>query len=177
MASTNFDYDQNGHQVRLDDHDRSKNAPQALTGYPIDLRPQTDWPGATGATAGQFQVQTDAARDVAAWLQQQASLLQDVPARLKAGTHAVHYGPPVWAEATHLATAADQVSTAIADYGHEMITNLGLAAQAITTAINAYEGKDTSARASADTLNTQIPTDTPYPPRTGRHAADSPPPL
>jgi hypothetical protein len=169
-----YDYDES-QQVSLDDHDRSQNAPKSLVGdYPLDLRPQADWPGMS-ASPSDIRLDTAAVNRIADWLNEQAGLLAGVPDQLKAGTEGVRFGPDSWVEANHLSTASSQVSLAVRQFGQEMIENLNQAAEAIRMAARKFEESDEQNQGTSDSLSSRVPDGiTSSGSGSGRHRADPP---
>jgi len=122
-------YSRDNHKIVLDDHDRSKNAPHALTGYELALQPEASWPGLGAAEEIKFNP-----TDMQAVVTTLGSLRKDVasvPTVLAKPTQALSFGAGSWHEANDLARAAQIVSETVREYSNKLIQNLDAAMEHI----------------------------------------------
>jgi len=147
------DYDYIGHhQFQLTD-DHSRNDAQALDGYPLDILPDSNWPGLS-ADPNKQRFDTDKMLEVADWIDSQIRSIQGgsyTPASL-ASTGTVSYGPPDWNAANYLKQSSGQVARTVSNYAGQLVTNLQEASTAIRTAAAKYGGAEST---NADTMTTQ----------------------
>jgi len=137
-------YSKDNHQVVLDDHDRSKNNPTAVTGYEIALQPEGNWPGL--ASSGEVHFNPPDMTSVVATLQSLRGVVAGVPASLAKPTEALSFGHTSWQEAGDLQRAQQIVSETVRLYSDKLIQNLdkamehiGQSAVRLTEAENAAE--------------------------------------
>jgi hypothetical protein len=122
------DYGRGDYDVTLDTQDRAKNNPSSLTGYTIDIRPDSGWPG-TGGAAGEVRFDPEGMQAVADKLDALHALVANVPQALPPQT--IRFGPGSWHEANDLEAASRMVTRAINEYSSDLIKNIQLAKAAI----------------------------------------------
>ena len=149
-----YGYDVSGYDVRLSSSDRALNGARALGGYPLDVQPDSSWPG-TSAAPGQIRYQPEAMKGVADWLATQAQQSRDLPGWLSTRT-AVSYGPSSWNEANNLKDAGDQVTKAVTEFTGQVLGNLAAAAGAIGSARGTYVSAEQVNTDTVDGVSSQL---------------------
>jgi hypothetical protein len=152
MGQDNTRYDQMGYDVHLTG-ERSDNGAQALSGYPLDVRPDTTWPGLEGS--GQVRVQPEEVKKVADWLTTQANSTQSLPQWLSSST-AVSFGPSTWIEANNLKAASELVSQAVTDYVGKTVINMNQAAATLHAVHATYTGTETANTQTVQATNAAL---------------------
>ena len=124
-------YDQLGLGVRLTG-ERSLNGAQGLD-YPLDVRPDPQWPGLSGA-AGELRADHDEMDRVAGWLESRSADVETLPQWLGGRTGAVRFGPSSWHEANNLADACSQLTEAVTGFVAQLAGNMKEAAGSVRAA-------------------------------------------
>lgn len=138
MGQDNYRYDQQGYDVQLTG-DRSANGAQPLAEYPLDVRPDTTWPGMEGS--GKVRVQPEEVKTVAEWLTTQANSAQSLPQWLSTAT-TVSFGPSSWHEANNLKSASEMVSQAVTDFLGKTVANMSETAATLKAVHATYTGTE-----------------------------------
>ena len=131
MTDDGTTYDEQGLGVRLTG-ERSLNGAQAL-GYPLDVRPDPQWPGLSGP-AGELRADHAEMDRVAGWLETRSEAVRSLPQWLSGRTAGVRFGPPSWHEANNLSDACTQLTQAVSDFVGEVAVNMGQAAGSVRAA-------------------------------------------
>jgi hypothetical protein len=134
MTQDHYRYDRQGYDVHLGG-DRVANAARALDGYPLDVQPDSTWPGLEGS--GDILVQPDAVRGLSDLLKRHADAAASLPGWLTMAT-SVSFGPPTWYEANNLKTASELVRGAVETYIKDVLANMAATAQALDEAAGHY---------------------------------------
>jgi hypothetical protein len=146
------DYDYENHRFQLTDH-KSDNYARALDGYPLDVTLDSTWPGQSPDPNKQ-RFNADAMLDVAKWLDQQVSALQQgtYAPQSVGSTASVSYGPSDWNAANYLKDASGRVAKTVSDYTRDLINNLQQASKSIRAAAANNRGTE---QANADSMVNQ----------------------
>jgi len=142
-------YSKDNHKVVLDDHDRSKNNPSALTGYELELQPDAGWPGLSAS--GQLAFDPPAIHAVVQTLGQLRTAVSQVPSSLVGPTDALSFGHGSWHEANVLQSAQQVVSETVRIYSDNLIANLDLAMQHISGSATQLATAEDEAHAGTQT--------------------------
>jgi hypothetical protein len=153
MGQDNYGYDQRGLDVQLTD-DRSKNGATSLSGYPLDVRPASDWPGQNGSASIQIR-SPDVLTEVSGWLNQRASEVQSLPQWLGQQT-SVSFGPASWHEANNLKDASQAVAQAVSDFMTKVVQNMQQAAATIDAVHSTYLGTENANAQTFQSVSTTI---------------------
>jgi hypothetical protein len=145
----------NYQHVTLGD-DRNKNTAGDIDGYPLDVQPDSRWPG-TQADPSKARYNVQKMRDLADELDKAANDLSNVPTRLNEKAAKANFGPNTWYEANHLADASGQVLGAVVKYSQEILANLHAAATAIRTAADKYDNGEQANQQSFANQQASLP--------------------
>ncbi|MFI7589852.1 hypothetical protein ACIB24_22505 [Spongisporangium articulatum] len=111
---------------------KSENDVKPLEGYPLDLRPDQNWPGLK-SPAGSMYIDTDAVEQISNWLLTQLDAITRALTLAKDAGGA-SFGPTSWHEANQLATASLIVAQTVSDYTRSLRESIQVASKSVAGA-------------------------------------------
>lgn len=141
------DYEYGDDRVQLTG-DSSQNGATAQAGYPLDVRPDGNWPGRS-ADPNRQRLDTDKMLELASVIDTYVQTLQGSGVLQIEGDTTVSYGPDRWQAAQYLGQASKQVARTVSSYTQQLIQNLQGASLAIKNAAAGYSGAEHANQASA----------------------------
>jgi|tagenome__1003787_1003787.scaffolds.fasta_scaffold20450877_2 hypothetical protein len=141
------DYEYGDDRVQLTG-DSSQNGAASMGGYPLDVRPDGNWPGRSADPNSQ-KLDTDRMLHLASLIDSYAKTLQGSGVLQIEGDTTVSYGPDRWQAAVYLADASKQVARTVSSYTQLLLENLQGASAAIQAAAAGYSGAENANKHSA----------------------------
>jgi hypothetical protein len=132
------DYNYGNHRANISDSDSSKNSAQSLDGYPLDVQPDSQWPG-LDANPNELHVDKQGMLSVADTID---GLIEDIGTIDVTQAGNVSFGPESWNAALYLKDASTQVSGAVNEYAKKLVANLQQASASIRAAAGNYGGAE-----------------------------------
>jgi hypothetical protein len=154
-GGSGWSYDEAVPGVELDATNHSANDATGVQGYPLDLRPDPNWPGLSAASGG-FTADPDAMDELAERLTTEAEAVLDVSKRLKADAQGVRFGHSNWAAANALTYANDQVARAVDLYTQEMANSMKAAASALKVSAQKIRQADGSSGGTTSQVSSNL---------------------
>jgi hypothetical protein len=154
-GGSGWSYDEAVPSVELDATDRGANDATGVQGYPLDLRPDPNWPGLSAASGG-FAADPDAMDELAERLTAEAEAVLEVPKRLKTEAQGVRFGHPNWAAANALTYANNQVARAVDLYTQKMANSMLAAARALKVSAHRIRQADGSSGGTTSRVNSNL---------------------
>lgn len=147
---TDYNYDQ--HRATLDGSDRSRNTATNLSGYSIQIKPESDWPGLERNPREQ-RFDKDAMIGVTDAIK---GLVAELGTIDLTSAGSVSFGPDSWQAAVYLREASGQVARTVNTYAQELIRNLEQATANIRAAAINYGGAENANTAAVTAVDNNL---------------------